>query len=71
MRAQAVEKNFQPYSNVGCDVLLPFVHPVFYRCVLLGVVAQSLKPLCPFAYSFLKRLKKKLNIIALTIYKTS
>ena len=56
MRAQAVEKNFQLYSNVGCDMLLPFAHPVFYRCVLLGVVAQSLKPLCPFAYSFLKRL---------------
>ena len=71
MRAQAVEKNFQLYSNVGCDMLLPFAHPVFHRCVLLGVVAQSLKQLCPFPCSFLKRLKKKLNIIALNIYKAS
>ena len=71
MRAQAVEKNFQLYSNVGSDMLFPFAHPVFYRSVLLGVVAQSLKQLCPFACSFLKRLKKKLNIIALNIYKAS
>ena len=71
MRAQAVEKNFRLYSNVGCDMLLPFTHPVFYRCVLLGVVAPSLKQLYPFAGSFLKRLKKKLNIIALNIYKAS
>ena len=33
MRAQAVEKNFQLYSNVGCDMLLPFAHPVSYRVV--------------------------------------
>ena len=29
---------------VGCFMLLPFAHPVAFGCVLLGIVAQSLKP---------------------------
>ena len=30
---------------VGCYVLRPFAHPVAFCCMLLGVVAQSLKPI--------------------------
>ena len=30
---------------VGCYMLRPFVHPVACCCVLLGVVAQSSKPI--------------------------
>ena len=29
---------------VGCYILRPFAHPVACCCVLLGVVAESLKP---------------------------
>ena len=32
-------------NNVGCCMLRPFAHPVACCCVLLGIVAQSLKPL--------------------------
>ena len=46
---QAPCKRKQQYwpttSNiVGCYMLCPFAHPVACCCVLLGVVAQSLKP---------------------------
>ena len=39
-------KHFWPTipNIVGCYMLLSFAHPVTYCCVLLRVVAQSLKP---------------------------
>ena len=32
-------------NNVECCMLRPFAHPLACCCVLLGIVAQSLKPL--------------------------
>ena len=43
-----IRRPLKPCENgrniVGCYMLHPFAHPVACCCVLLGVVAQSLKP---------------------------
>ena len=46
-RLKLKRKSIKPHENgcnvVGCYMFCPFAHPVCCCCVLLGVVAQSLK----------------------------
>ena len=52
-------------STVGCYMSRPFAHPVACRCLLLEVVAQSLKPVTLLStYKRTQQLPTKLRLFA-------